>query len=54
MKKRVKAFLQTITGDKEDQLAIPQCLDLETTRAWLYREIDARFLRLEEEEEKKE
>lgn len=52
MEERIKNFLSAMTCDKEDQLAISQCLDLETTRAWLWCEIDARFFRLEEEERK--
>ncbi len=47
---KVKTFLSAMNGNKEEQLAISQCLDLETTRAWLYCEIDARFYRLEKEE----
>lgn len=54
MKGRIENFLSAVTGDKEEQLAISQCLDPETTRAWLYCEIDARFLRLEKEESKEE
>lgn len=54
MKERIEDFLLAITGNKEEQLAISQCLDLETTRAWLYREIKARFYWLEEEEDKEE
>lgn len=54
MEERIKDFLGAMTGDKNDQLAISQCLDLETTRAWLYCEIEARFLRLEREESKEE
>lgn len=52
MEERIKNFLSAMTCDKEDQLAISQCLDLETTRAWLYQEIDYRFYLLEEEENK--
>lgn len=51
MEERIRDFLSVMTGDKKEQLAISQCLDLETTRAWLWCEIDARFFRLEEEEE---
>lgn len=51
MKGRISNFLSAVTGDKKEQLAISQCLDLETTRAWLYCEINSRFCRLEEEEE---
>lgn len=54
MEERIKNFLSAMTCDKEDQLAISQCLDLETTRAWLWCEIDSRFLRLEREESEKE
>lgn len=54
MEERIRDFLLTMTGDKEEQLAISQCLDLETTRAWLYSEINARFYRLEEEEARQE
>ena len=54
MEERIKNFLSAMTGNKEEQLAISQCLDLETTRAWLHNEIDARFLRLEMEEGKEE
>lgn len=53
MEERIKDFLSAMNGNKEEQLAISQCLDLETTRAWLHDEIDARFYRLEEEERKK-
>lgn len=45
-------FLPSTIGDRDGQLAISQCLDLETTRAWLYREINARFDMLEKEENK--
>ena len=54
MEERIRDFLLAMTGDKEEQLAISQCLDLETTRAWLYREINGRFYRLEEEEARQE
>ena len=37
MEERIRDFLSVMTGDKEEQLAISQCLDLETTRAWLNR-----------------
>ena len=49
--KRVNDFLLASHGGKEDQLAMSQCLDLETTRAWLYGEILDRFYRLEEDDE---
>lgn len=52
VEERIKNFLSAMTGDKEEQLAISQCLDLETTRAWLYNEIGYRFYRIEEEERK--
>lgn len=52
MEERIKDFLTATKGNKEDQLAISQCLDLETTRAWLWCEIDDRFYRIEEEERK--
>lgn len=54
MNQRIKDFLSAMNGNKEEQLAISQCLDLETTRAWLYCEIDSRFYRLEEEDKKEE
>lgn len=54
MEERIKDFLRAMTGDKEEQLAISQCLDLETTRAWLYCEVEARFIRLEREESEEE
>ena len=54
MEERIRDFLSVMTGDKEEQLAISQCLDLETTRAWLYAEIDSRFDRIEERERKEE
>lgn len=54
MEERIGAFLSAMTCGKEDQLAISQCLDLETTRAWLWCEIDSRFYRLEMEEGKEE
>lgn len=47
--KRVQEFFSVEHGDRESQLAISQCLDLETTRAWLYAEISDRFERLEED-----
>ena len=52
IEERIADFLSVMNGDKEEQLAISQCLDLETTRAWLYREIDDKFYKLEEEEKK--
>ena len=52
MEERIRDFLLAMKGDKEEQLAISQCLDLETTRAWLYEEICARFYRFEEKERK--
>lgn len=54
MEERLQNFLWAMKGDKEDQLAISQCLDLETTRAWLYNEICGKFYRLEKEEGKEE
>lgn len=54
MEERIRDFLSVMTGGKEEQLAISQCLDLETTRAWLYAEIDSRFYRIEERERKEE
>lgn len=53
-KGRIRVFLSAMNCGKEEQLAISQCLDLETTRAWLFCEIDARFIRLEVEESKEE
>lgn len=44
----IKEFLSADPADRVDQLTISQCLDLETTRAWLYAEISDRFERLEE------
>lgn len=54
MEERIKDFLSAMNGNKEEQLAISQCLDLETTRAWLWNEIGYRFYMLEEEERKEE
>ena len=54
MEDRIRDFLLVMTGNKEEQLAISQCLDLETTRAWLYEEIRARFYRIEEIENKED
>ena len=54
MEDRIRNFLSVMTGNKEEQLAISQCLDLETTRAWLYEEICARFYRIEEIENKED
>ncbi len=47
----IKEFLSADpvdTVERLNQLTISQCLDLETTRAWLYEEISERFSRLEE------
>lgn len=54
MEERIKNCLLAMTGDKKDQLAISQCLDLETTRAWLYGEICDRFYRIEKEDGEEE
>lgn len=52
MKKRIEDFvIKVYWCDRECQLAISQCLDLETTRAWLHVMIEDHFDRLQKEEE---
>lgn len=46
-----KAVQEIGSLDKDGQLAVSQCLDLETTRAWLQNEIENRFWRIEQDEQ---
>lgn len=51
MKESAEALYWIGSLDKDGQLAISQCLDLETTRLWLKSEINSRFYKMNQEEE---